>query len=242
MTAHDIRDGIGADRPADDRRTANPARPAEPSSSLGWAALAAGGLGAFGLLTWIVASRLTVGFDQPLLDAAHGLSQYKTFWLGLSDAANLPLIVIGIGLVLTLLVRRQAREAGLVVLVLAAVTAGSEAVKELVARPRPPGFDTSVPGVVYSYPSGHVLEALAIFGMISILLWRSRLPRGIRITIPVLSAGFVLLVAIARVAVNAHYPSDVLAGLAGGLGCLGLFGWASQAVARRPIRRSEGMA
>jgi membrane-associated phospholipid phosphatase len=230
MTAHEIRDEIGADRPVDARHTATPGRPA---SSLGWAALAAGGLGAFALLTWIVASRLTLGFDQPLLDAAHGVSQYQALWQGLSDVANLPLIAIGIGLVLTLLVRREAREAGLVVLVLAAVTAGSEAVKELVARPRPPGFGTSIPGVVYSYPSGHVLEALTIFGMICILMWRSTLPWTARVAVPLLSALAVVLVAVARVAVNAHYPSDVLAGLAGGLGCLGLFGWGTQAITRR---------
>src|SRR5450432_1328374 len=102
MTAHEIRDEIGADRPVDARHTATPGRPA---SSLGWAAVAAGGLGAFALLTWIVASRLTLGFDQPLLDAAHGFSQYQALWQGLSDVANLPLIAIGIGLVLTLLVR-----------------------------------------------------------------------------------------------------------------------------------------
>ncbi len=234
MTAFDIRDGIGADRPVDARRSANPVGPA---SSLGWVALAAGGLGIFVLLTWIVASRLTGGFDQPLLDAAHGVSQYRALWQGLSDAANLPLIAVGIGLVLTLLVRRQTREAGLVVLILAAVTAGSEAVKELVARPRPPGFDTSIPGVVYSYPSGHVLEALTIFGMISILLWRSRLPRAVRVAVPVVSVLVVVLVAVARVAVNAHYPSDVLAGVLGGLGCLGLFGWGTQVIARRRAAR-----
>ena len=87
MTAHDIRDGIGADRPVDARRSANPARSA---ISLGWPTLGVGSLGIFVLLTWIVASRLTVGFDQPLLDAAHGVSQYRALWQELSDAANVP--------------------------------------------------------------------------------------------------------------------------------------------------------
>ena len=58
------------------------------------------------------------------------------------------------------------------ILVLVAVTAGSELVKQLVAAPGP-RVRCLVPGVVYSYPSGHVLEALTIFGIIAILLWRT---------------------------------------------------------------------
>jgi undecaprenyl-diphosphatase len=243
MRAHELPDGIAMSQPADaGAALTTTARATEETHATAWAALAAGGLASFVVLTLIVAMRLTIPFDQPLLDAAHGLSQFRAFWQGLSDAANLPLIAIGVAIVVTLLVRHQAREAGLVVLVLVAVTAGSEAVKELVARPRPPGFDTSIPGVVYSYPSGHVLEAVTIFGIIAILLWRSRLPRIVRTAVPVLSAGFVVLVAIARVAIDAHYPSDVLAGLAGGLGCLGLFGWSSQEIERRNAGHAREMA
>ena len=200
------------------------------------------GLGGFAILTWIVASRMPIFFDQPLLDAAHNLAGYMPLWQGLSDAANLPLIAIGLGIVAWLLLAHRRREAVLVILVLAAVTAGSEAVKELVARPRPPGFDTSIPGVVYSYPSGHVLEVLTILGIIAILLWRSSLPRPVRIAVPILFALIVVMVAVARVAVNAHYPSDVLAGFLGGLGCLGLFGRLSQAVVDRPSAESRAAA
>ena len=156
-------------------------------------------------------------------------------WQGLSESANYPLIVIGVGLVLVLLLRRRRTEALLVFVALAAVTAGSEAVKELVARPRPPGFDSSVIGVVYSYPSGHVLEASVIYGIISVLLWRSTLPKAVRVAVPLVLGATVVLVAIARVAAGAHYPSDVLAGLIGGIGVVALFAWVSGAVARRRV-------
>ena len=202
----------------------------QPRTWAGWAILATAGLGGFAVLSWLVASRTPIYFDQPLLEAARNLGAYMALWQGLSDAANLPLIAIGVGIVVALFLAHRRREAVLVVLVLAAVTAGSEGVKELVARPRPPGFDTSIPGVVYSYPSGHVLEALTIYGIIAILAWRSSLPTPVRVALPILFAVIVILVAVARVAVNAHYPSDVLAGFLGGLGCLGLFGLLSQAV------------
>ena len=192
-----------------------------------WPFLATIGIGGFAILTWLVASKFVFPFDQPLLDAAAGLGQYMVAWRDLSDSANLPLIAIGVAIVLFLLWRKQRAEALVVIGILAAITAGSEAVKELVARPRPPGFDNTELGVVYSFPSGHVL------------LWRSSAPRIIRIVVPILFAAIVVMVAVARVAVGAHYPSDVLAGFLAGIGALAVFAMLSGALARRRAARSS---
>ncbi|HEY4189419.1 MAG TPA: phosphatase PAP2 family protein [Candidatus Limnocylindrales bacterium] len=199
----------------------------------GWPFLATIGLAGFALITWVVASKIVIPFDQPLLDAASGLGQYMVAWRDLSDSANIPLIVIGVAIVAFLLFTRQRAEALLVIVLLAAVTAGSEAVKELTARPRPPGFDNNVVGVVYSYPSGHVLEAVVIYGIIAVLVWRSSWPTAVRVVIPIVFSVLIALVAIARVAVGAHYPSDVLAALLGGIGCLALFAIFTGMLARR---------
>jgi undecaprenyl-diphosphatase len=204
-----------------------------PAVALGWLVLAVLGLGGFVALTVLVNNHFVFPFDQPLLDAGRGLGQYMAAWNGLSDSANFPLIAIGVGIVAWLLWTRQRLEAVLVILVLAAVTAGSEAIKQTVARPRPPGFDSSVIGVVYSYPSGHVLEAVTIYGIISILVWRSSLPRIVRILVPVVFAIIVAFVGVARVAVGAHYPSDVLAGLLGGIGVVALFALLTSLIASR---------
>jgi len=177
----------------------------------------------FSLLTLIVASHAVIPFDVQLLNYARTYSAYNDAWNLLSNAANLPLIVIGVGLVAWLFLTHRRRKGILVVLILIAVTAGSEAIKQVVARPRPPGSDTVVPGVIYSYPSGHVLEAVTIFGIIAILLWRSSQPFWLRAGFAIFVAMFVALVAIARVAIDAHYPSDVLAGLLSGIGVLGIF-------------------
>jgi PAP2 superfamily. len=204
-----------------------------------WPLIAMAGLGGFALITWLVASGVVFPFDQPLLDAARGLGQYMDAWRGLSESANLPLIAIGIAIVVWLLLARRGREALLVIGVLAAVTVGSEVIKQLVARPRPPGYDESTVGIVYSYPSGHVLEALTIYGIIAVLLWRSSAPTLIRVVVPIVFAAIIVLVAIARVAVGAHYPSDVLAGLLAGIGFVALFAWSSDILARRRASSSS---
>ena len=84
---------------------------------------------------------------------------------------------------------------------------------------------TLVEGVVYSYPSGHVLEALTMFGIIGLLVWRSASPDWVRVGINILFALLVVLVGVARIALAAHYPSDVLAGAIAGIAVLSTFAW-----------------
>ena len=192
-------------------------------TSRAWLVIALVTFAAFGALTLLVAGRVNLWFDQPLLDLAHGLAGFAALWNFVSDAANYPMIAVGVGIVLWLLKAHRRREAALVVAVLAAATAGSELVKLLVARPRP--IPTLVEGVVFSYPSGHVLEALTIFGIIGLLIWRNASPRPVRVAIAVLFTILVVIVGIARVALAAHYPSDVLGGALAGIGVLATFAW-----------------
>jgi membrane-associated phospholipid phosphatase len=190
-----------------------------------WLVMAVLGLGVFAAITAMLMNHVVFGFDQPLLETARSWQAYAPAWRFISESANIPLIVIGVGLVLVLFFTKHRREAVIVAVVLIAVTAGSEGIKQLVARPRPSGTDPNIPGVVYSFPSGHVLEALTIFGIIAIRIYRSaRTPRVIAVLVVVAVIIDAALVAVARVALSAHYPTDVLASAFGGAGVLGIYG------------------
>ena len=202
-----------------------------------WVVIAILGLAGFAIVTGIVAAGVTIAFDRPLLDALRGLGQYMEVWRDVSASANLPLIAIGVGIVAWLIWRHHVAEAIIVVGLLAVITAGSELVKQAVARPRPPGFVNGELGVVYSYPSGHILEATVIYGIIAVLVWRSSLPRAIRLFIPILFAAILGLIAVSRVAVGAHYPSDVLGGFLAGIGFLALFVIATELLRRHDARK-----
>ena len=205
-------------------RTIERAGAAEGAGAV-WLLLALLGLGGFAVVSMVVASGTVLPFDQPLLTLARSWQAWADVWRVISESANIPLIVIGFGLVAWLFLTNRRREAIVLFVMLAAITAGNEGVKQLVARPRPEGTYPAIPGVVYSYPSGHVLEALTIFGIIAIRSWRSSWPLLARVAVVAAVVIDVLLVAVARVALNAHYPSDVQAGLLGGIGILGLHGW-----------------
>ena len=193
------------------------------AATVAWALIAVAGIGGFIVLTLLLAMHQSIPFDAPLMAAAKPYASDSYLWNVISETANFPLVAIGLGIVVMLFLAHRRREAILVLFVLAAATAGSEGVKQLVHRPRPPGGDTVVPGVVYSYPSGHTLEALTIFGILTIITWRSDVDRRIKVALLVFTILFVAAVAVARVSINAHYPSDVLGGFLAGLGVLALF-------------------
>ncbi len=100
----------------------------------------------------------------------------------------------------------------------------SRALKHLIVSPRPAGVlpaeQLHVIGerlLNHSFPSGHTVSAFVVAG---IILLAGRPPRSIAILAIVLA----LLVGLSRIAVGAHWPTDVLAGAAGGwlAGALGI--------------------
>ena len=212
-----------------ERADAEPAVAAAPAASRGaissrWIATAS--LAAFAILTLAIGAGVAFPFDAPVLAAARTLDGLPPLWQFMSQTANFPLIAIAVLFFVWLVRATRYREAMLVVVMLAAVTAGSEVVKQLTSRPRPSGSGDGIPGVVYSYPSGHVLEVTTILGMLVIRAWRSGRPLRLRLALAAVVAVEVILVAIARLALNEHYPTDVLAGF---LGALGWYAWLTRA-------------
>lgn len=180
---------------------------------------------ALAVLSVALATRMVFPFDQPMLDYVRRWDGWKLGWQAITQTANVPLIIIGVATIAWLYWKKHHREALLVFLLLAAITGGSELLKQLVGRTRPSGNGDGIPGVPGSYPSGHVLEALTILGILVVKFWRTSRPSWQRLGFALLVVVEVVLVGISRLALNEHYPTDLLGGFLGSIAALGLYSW-----------------
>ena len=186
----------------------------------------------FAVLTYVLSAHVVIPGDKELLNTAVSWTGGTIVWAIFSELGNYPMVPTGFGLVVWLLFKKRRREALLVIILFAVATGGSELAKALVARDRPLGSAPGIPGSVYSYPSGHALEDVMILGMVALTLWRRQHAMWVKLGFAILSAIFVTLVAVSRVALDLHYPSDILGGLFFGFGILGLYAWWTRPGAR----------
>jgi undecaprenyl-diphosphatase len=112
----------------------------------------------------------------------------------------------------------------------------NQILKETVHRQRPFRESSFVDLSDYSFPSGHTMAATLLYGVlavIAVLIIRGRIWR----TIIVFSALLVvMLVGFSRIALGAHYLTDVLAAIAAGVGWLWLCWTAVEKFRRRRLR------
>ncbi|MCI8725904.1 MAG: phosphatase PAP2 family protein [Hungatella sp.] len=144
----------------------------------------------------------------PLFTAVTGLGDKGFIWILLS---------------LVLLTSKKTRETGMIALLglLLSLLVINLALKNLVARERP--FDM-IEGLIplierpgdYSFPSGHSASSFAAAGVMV-----RRLPRWAGIPLFLLA----VMISLLRLYVGVHYPTDVLAGVAIGLGLSYLAEW-----------------
>jgi len=87
------------------------------------------------------------------------------------------------------------------------------ATKWSVARPRP-----NLEG--YGFPSGHVLASVVIFGAVVAYLWRQHRSRNWRWGATSVAVFLVIAVAYSRLYLNAHWLTDVLGSIVGGMAYL----------------------
>lgn len=98
------------------------------------------------------------------------------------------------------------------------------ALKLAFARPRPTVFPFRISGIgesASSFPSGHAMSSVVVYGTLVYLVARLEPTRRMRRATLVFAAVLVLLIGASRLYLGVHYPSDVLAGYVAG------FAWAA---------------
>jgi undecaprenyl-diphosphatase len=111
----------------------------------------------------------------------------------------------------------------------------NEAIKLLVHRPRPFVTGWFVDWSGYSFASGHTISATLLYGQLALFLvpsikgrrWRALTIFGVVL--------IVLLVGFGRIALGAHYLTDVLAGIVFGIAWLTICLFVSRPICRKSL-------
>ena len=77
---------------------------------------------------------------------------------------------------------------------------------------RPDLLDPIVEERGFSFPSGHSALGMVAWGILGVLVMRSRLPTAVRRAIVIVLAVLIVLIGLSRIWLGVHYPTDVLAG------------------------------
>ena len=87
----------------------------------------------------------------------------------------------------------------------------NQGIKHLLRRPRPNHLRLIKQGG-FSYPSGHSMIAICVYGIMIYLINKKIKNKRIKITLNILLSILILLIGISRIYVGVHYPSDVVGG------------------------------
>ena len=163
--------------------------------------------------------------DSAALEASYDIAVkhpiWVRFWDGISGVFEPAVFrAVGMAAALAAVLRHRLRAALFVLVTVEASGLLTVLAKGSVGRPRP--VTALVSATSTSFPSGHALGVM--IGVGALLLALPALRRNARVAAVSIGVLVVVAVGVARVALNVHHPSDVLAGWA--LGWAYLTGWA----------------
>lgn len=181
------------------------------------------GIDSAGLLFWRRGATLLPVGPEGLLEAVRDLTALGGVFL-----RNL----IALGAIVALVFLRLRREAVLLAATIAGGWIVNTLVKLAVGRPRPLIVPHLTDAGGQSFPSGHSFNAAVVYIAIALAFAAMSPKRSVRWTLVSLAIVLSVGVAVSRVWLGVHFPSDVMAGWLGGAG------WAFLAVAmlQRPAK------
>jgi membrane-associated phospholipid phosphatase len=192
---------------------------------LGALLILAGSLWAFGQ---IVDEQIVEGqtaTDERLADWLHGRATdpFTDVFRAITWTGNfLTLLVVTLVAVVVLWRRRERTDAVFVAFAFLGGQVLSNGMKLGFRRERPFFADPLATESTFSFPSGHALVSLAVYGALALLLARrisSHRRRGLLLAA---TAAWVALIGFSRLYLGVHFLSDVLAGFAAGAAWLAL--------------------
>ena len=178
-------------------------------------ALAASGVIFVVTLALLVTADVTDPFDHAVIGAVRepALFDILSFLRPITELGSTAAVTVvaGITAIVGALIGPW-RHGALGALTIGAASLALGIAKRTVARERPDMLDPLVVEHGFSFPSGHATLSMTAYGVLAVILARSRLPARVRIALLGAAGVLVFLIGVSRIWVGVHYPTDVLAG------------------------------
>jgi membrane-associated phospholipid phosphatase len=174
-------------------------------------------------LGWLVTGPykgVVAGFDSNIRYAMRHIQ--SPMWTSLLLTATklgstIYLVIIGCVAGIVFLVLRWFRPFFLFIIVMAGQAALHHGFKLLIARPRPSALMGYREVESFSFPSGHAVAGLCMYGAIAWIVATHLETPAAKVGIAISAAVLIFLIGMSRVYIGIHYPTDVVAGFVGGL-------------------------
>lgn len=175
----------------------------------------------FGIIAFFHESRLGKWIDNEVYEFIYSSESFITtsIMLGATKVGEVwAMLCISLLLVAYLMLKRHKIEALFFALTMALSGILNPVLKNIFDRERPTLLRLiDITG--FSFPSGHAMGSTAYFGNGIYLLKRLNQGNSKGILIG-LCAAMILLISISRVYLGVHYPTDIIAGIIGGVFCI----------------------
>ena len=166
----------------------------------------------FLIITFLVISGNISTLDNSIYNLVYELRNYEfidTFLKLVTRLGNvLPTIIIV--LILLIILKKEYK---IILLGTESITIIiNQVLKHLFRRPRPPVVERLIKESGFSYPSGHSMMALCLYGTLIYIIYKEIKNKKLKVILITLLSIFILLIGLSRIYVRVHYPSDVLGG------------------------------
>lgn len=125
--------------------------------------------------------------------------------------------IVGVAVGLVLIFSRMFRPLFFLIVAMCGQAVLHHGFKWLFARPRPSNLISYRAVESSSFPSGHAISAMCLYGMIAWIVSREIENPALKFVAWILAVVLVLLVGTSRVYIGVHYPTDVLASFLAGM-------------------------
>jgi undecaprenyl-diphosphatase len=175
---------------------------------------------AFGMLAEEMASGELGSVDSAVGDWLH--SHATGFATALLTAVtrlgdSQVLLAVTLLAALALLLRHRVAHTALMGAALAGGEALNGALKAAFERPRPSFSDPLATAAGFSFPSGHAMVSLTVYGALAFVIAASVRSRRAQLLVLISAVILILAIGVSRIYLGVHYASDVLAAYSAGL-------------------------